>query len=173
MKKTILIMLIISSLSFTQSKLGIYSGIATMGSSIDDSKRVIGKSIGVDFRINENFSVGGGYGERGYKVNDNSDVHQGLELYVIGNIITNEMYSLWIGPSIIYLYDIDLVGIWYDAGISDPSNNIKKDTDKGIMMGATLEFSNKSFARIGYYYSIDDHITDNMNNLFLQYVKRF
>jgi len=192
MKKAILVMLIMTSMSFAQvryievSPWSVYGGFTSMGVEeeivIDAEKdvdigRTNGFTLGFGYALNEKVTIGAGLGQRGFSVDvpdlfggdtgfdSNIDAKvqvKGIEFWMSYTLMDNGNFSLWAGPLYAHLYETE--GSFF--GISE-SESIT-DSDYGLMVGGSVPLRGNISINAGYYRSLDDHEIEGMNNFFLE-----
>ena len=189
MKKAILVMLIMTSMSFAQdetvSPWSVYGGFTSMGVGeemfIDDVDVELGRTngftLGFGYALNEKVTIGAGLGQRGFSVDvpdlfggdtgfdSNIDAKakvKGVEFWMSYTLMDSGNFSLWAGPLYAHLYQS--TGSF--AGASE-SESIT-DSDYGLMFGGSVPLRGNISINAGYYRSLDDHEIEGMNNFFLE-----
>ncbi|MEO2116022.1 MAG: outer membrane beta-barrel protein [bacterium] len=189
MKKVILVMLIMTSMSFAQddtvSPWSLYGGFTSMGAGEEifiedvdvDLGRANGFTLGFGYALNEKVTIGAGLGQRGFSVDvpdlfggdtgfdSNLDAKakvKGVEFWMSYTLMDNGNFSLWAGPLYAHLYKS--TGSF--AGVSE-SESIT-DSDYGLMFGGSVPLRGNISMNAGYYRSLDDHEIEGMNNFFLE-----
>jgi len=191
MKKVILVMLIMTSMSFAQddtvSPWSLYGGFTSMGAgeeiSIEDVDvdlgRANGFTLGFGYALNEKITIGAGLGQRGFSIDlvdlfDDGDGNEldfganvkakvkGVEFWMSYTLMDNGNFSLWTGPLYAHLYETE--GSF--AGVSE-SESIT-DSDYGLMFGGSVPLRGNISMNAGYYRSLDNHQIEGMNNFFLE-----
>jgi hypothetical protein len=190
MKKTLLIILIMLTMSYTQdetvSPWSVYGGFTSMGVGEDivvdddtnpDIGRTNGFTLGFGYALNEKVTIGAGLGQRGFSVDvpdlfggdtgfdSNIDAKvqvKGIEFWMSYTLMDNGNFSLWAGPLYAHLYQTE--GSFF--GVSE-SESIT-DSDYGLMVGGSVPLRGNISINAGYYRSLDDHEIEGMNNFFLE-----
>jgi len=174
MKKTILVMLIITSMSFAQddtvSPWSAYAGITS--ASFDDSDgRTTGLSAGVGYTINEKITVGGGLSHRGGKLEmdmDGTDIGNvdvkgnAIELWMSYSLMNTDTFSLSAGPIYAHIYE-------FEAEFNGMSvTESESDNDYGIYLGSSFPIKDNMGLNIGYYQGLKDEDGMKFNNLWIE-----
>jgi len=189
MKKVILVMLIMTSISFAQddtvSPWSLYGGFTSMGAGEEifiedvdvDLGRANGFTLGFGYALNDKVTIGAGLGQRGFSVDvpdlfgedtgfdSNIDAKvqvKGIEFWMSYTLMDNGNFSLWAGPLYAHLYETE--GSFF--GVSE-SESIT-DSDYGLIIGGSVPLRENISINAGYYRSLDNHEIEGMNNFFLE-----
>ena len=170
MKKTILVMLIMTSMSFAQD-INFYGGLSYSG--IKGSDRIPGVQLGIEYHLNESMTIGGGLAHRGGKFDSGNDWVDSLvsteldgfalETWMTYSFMKASNSSLWIGPSYSYIFKLDGDSGDGALAVGDTGN------DYGILIGGTISLpisSENRSIKIGYYNGMTD---ENHNKFFVNY----
>ena len=160
MKKNILILIIISSFTFSQDsidKLSFYGGISYTSSK--DADPIPGLSLGIGYDISENVTIGGGLAHRGgkYKKEENDFMGQ-IELHGTALELwsTFSVSNFYIGPSFSYIIKFN------NGAPGTPFGVEKKENDYGFLLGLKLPLQiYGANINIGYYNGMNNEDYDS------------
>ncbi len=177
MKKVILVMLIMTSMSFAQesetSPWSVYAGLTSAG--FDDSDgRTTGLSAGVGYTINDKITVGGGLSHRGGKLEvewDGTDIGNvdvkgnAIELWMAYSLMNTDTFSLSAGPIYAHIYE-------FEAKVNGPNGmsvtESESDNDYGIYLGSSFPIKENMGLNVGYYHGLKDEDGMKFNNLWFE-----